>query len=319
MKRSIKIIFISAFILITTNSFAQSNDYKAVDDYVKKIGPLDTLNVGSISAIVTQPFQDKVNKARAIYDWIAYNIDFDCKNARGNNNDKSSSDDVLKYRKATPTGYANLFQDMCSVVEIRCLTVDGYTKNSPDDINNPEDETNDTWDVIQLGQTSSEWYYVDVARGSGFTDKDFKTFTKAFNGTYFFADKAIFNFQHFPDNIAWQLGGTGPKDKKDFFALPVIKDPAYEFGTTDFEPVAGYIKTKAGKPLHFVIHTNRRVPISVVSIAIGDSKKKLIKQADYSSGGDSISFNYTFDDTDSFPIAILINGKEVLDYMVEVN
>ncbi|MEI9933354.1 MAG: transglutaminase domain-containing protein [Ferruginibacter sp.] len=159
MKRSIKIIFISAFILIATNSFAQSDDYKAVDDYVKKVGSLDTLNVGSISAIVTQPFQDKINKARAIYDWIAYNIDFDCKNARGNNNDKSSSDDVLKYRKATPTGYANLFQDMCSVVEIRCLTVDGYTKNSSDDINNPEDETNDTWDVIQLGQTSSEWYY----------------------------------------------------------------------------------------------------------------------------------------------------------------
>ena len=40
---------------------------------------------------------------------------------------------------------------------------------------------------------------------------------------------------------------------------------------------------------------------------------------DYTLSDGAISFDYTFADADTYPIEILINGQEVLDYIIEVN
>lgn len=306
------------FLIVTTHSFSQSiNDYKQVDDYVKKIGPLDSMNMGTISIILTKNFPDKINKARAIFDWIAFNISYDCKAARNTDNSKTNSDEILKSRKATAFGYAALFQDMCSVASIRCLTVDGYARRTTDDINNIPDEFNHSWDVVQLGQSPDQWYYVDPAWGSGYTDKAVKVFTRAFNDAYFFSDRAIFNLQHYPDNLAWQIG-IGSKSKKEFFSMPVIHDTAYQFNISGFIPQSGYIKAKPDKPVEFTIYCDSKAPVSIVSMVIGDDKRKQTKQVNYKFNDGSITFNYKFDNEDSYPITILINGKEVLSYVMDV-
>ena len=117
-------------LFIASSSFAQDPRFKQVDDYVKSVGKLDSMNMGSISNTLTKKFSDNTDKLRAIFDWIAYNISFDIKMLRSSGNDKMLSEDVLKTRKANPYGYAALFQDMCSVAKIRCLTVDGYVKKT---------------------------------------------------------------------------------------------------------------------------------------------------------------------------------------------
>ena len=300
-----------------TNSFAQS-EYKIVDDYVKDLGSLDSMNMATVSTIVTKNFPDNKLKARAIFDWIANNISFDSKASRNGDNSVNLSDDILKTRKATAFGYAALFQDMCSAVNIRCLTVDGYVKKTTDDINDKPDDFNHSWDVVQLGQSPTEWFYVDPTWGSGYTDKAVKIFTKAFNDSYFFSDPAIFNEQHFPDNMSWQLGGVGPKTAKDFFALPVVKDAAYQFGVTNFIPANGNVKTKAGKSLQFSMNVKSKEDITVVSLLIGDGKIRKSKQVDYSFIGNTFTFSYKFDDEDSFPVTVVINGKEVLDYFIDI-
>jgi transglutaminase/protease-like cytokinesis protein 3 len=87
-------------LLVSVHVFAQKSytDFKVVDDYVKSLGTLDTLNMGTVSYIVTKKFPDNKDKARAIFDWIAYNISFDCKAARTNGNEKNNSDIVMKLR-----------------------------------------------------------------------------------------------------------------------------------------------------------------------------------------------------------------------------
>src|ERR1700749_5066520 len=127
--------------------------------------------MGSIAAVLTRNFSDNKHKTRAIFDWIAFNIGIDLKSAHSNDADNINSDDILKTKKADAAGYAALFQDMCSTVGIRCLVVSGYTRYSTDDIDGPADELNDTWDVVQLGESPDEWYYVDPMSGSGYTDK----------------------------------------------------------------------------------------------------------------------------------------------------
>lgn len=317
IKVAIKIFFLCLF-LFSTLAFAQKRnpDFKVVDEYVKSLGSLDTLNMGSISFVITQKFPDKKDKARAIFDWIADNISFDCKASRNNGNEKNTSDDVLKLRKTNASGYAALFQDMCSVIKIRCLTVDGYVKTKLEEINEKPDEFNHTWDVVQLGQTSDTWFYVDPTLGSGFTDEKVTVFTKAFNDSYFFADRKTFNEQHFPNNMAWFFG-EGPKNIKDFLSLPLIKSATYDYSVSDYIPSKGLIKANLAKDVEFSFKAVGK--IDIVALAIGEDKKRRIKTVDYTFNGGVVRFKYKFQQEDSYPVTILINNRPVLGYLVQAS
>ncbi len=320
MIKAAKKILLFLFLLAGTNAVAQNRaaHYKEIDDYVKSLGALDTLNMGTISYILTKQFPDSKDKARAIYDWIAYNITFDVKAARVNGNEVSPSDLILKTRKATSSGYAALFQDMCSVAKIRCLTVDGYLKNSVEQFSEKPEEFNHTWNVVQLGQSPESWYYIDVALGAGYTDEKIKTFTKEYDDAYFFADKTIFNLQHLPDNKAWLLGPAS-KSSKNFFSMPLVKNGAYEFGVNKFMPDDGFITTTTSGGVQFSFTAKAGVPIDIVSLAIGEDKKKKIKTVDYTFSKGVVKFSYKFDVENTYPVTILVNNKPVLTYLVEAN
>ena len=307
------------FLLGSIHAIAQTRkgDFSAVDDYVKSVGALDTLNMGTISYILTKKFPDSKDKSRAIFDWIAYNISFDCKAARTNGNEISTSDFILKSRKATSSGYAALFQDICSVAKIHCLTVNGYLKNNTEQFKEKPDEFNHTWNVVQLGQSPESWYYVDPTLGSGYTDDKITVFTKAYDDAYFFADKPIFNLQHLPDNKAWLLGAA-PKSS-NFFSLPLVNNAAYEFGTTNFLPDNGFIKIKYNTSMQFSFKVYTGSAIDIVALAIGEGKKKKIKTVDYTLSKGEVKFSYKFEEENSYPVTILINNKPLLGYFVEVD
>lgn len=320
MKKLQIIVLSGMMIFCASKASAQSSSeyFRDIDDYVKSLGTLDTLNAGTISYIVTKKFPDPKDKVRAIFDWITYNISFDLKAGKNNDNEKTSSDLVLKTRKANAIGYASLFQDMCSVVKIRCLTVDGYAKYNSEQITEKPDEFNHTWDVVQLGESPETWYYVDPTWGSGFTDDKMKNFTKQYNDDYFFADRVIFNYQHYPDNMAWQLG-PGPKSESSFFSMPLVRSAAYQFKLGKFSPANGYVKAKLNSAAAFSLKINTGEDIQIVSLEIGEEKKKKTKTVDYTYSGNSIFFNYKFDVEDTYPVTVLINNKPVLTYVVEVN
>jgi hypothetical protein len=320
MKNVFKVLCASLLILISIPAFAQTGttDFKVVDDYVKSVGPLDTLNAGTISFIITKKFPDPKDKVRAIFDWIAYNISYDLKAGRNNDNEKTSTDLVLKTRKATAAGYAGLFQDMCSVVKIRCLTVNGYAKFKTEQINEQPDEFNHTWAVVQLGTSPDTWFYVDPTWGSGYTDEKFTKYTKAYNDDYFFADKTIFNYQHYPDNTAWQLE-DGPKNLSSFLSLPLIKDAAYQIKINKFTPKEGSLKTSTKNAVAFRINLATRTPIEIVSLEIGEGKKMKVKTVDHTLSGGNLSFSYKFEEEDTYPVTVLINNKPVLGYLIEVS
>ena len=320
MKYIYQLLLSGSLLLAGITSTAQSTSeyYKDIDDYVLSLGALDTLNMGTISFIVTKKFSDPKDKVRAIFDWIAYNISFDLKAGRNNDNQKTNTELVLKNRKANAAGYAALFQDMCSVVKIRCLTVDGYAKFNTEQISEKPDELNHTWAVVQLGQSPETWFYVDPTWGSGYTDDKMTTFTRAYNDDYFFSDRYIFNFQHFPDNEAWQLG-QGPKSLSSFFSLPLVKSAAYKYRLGKFSPGIGSIKAKLNSNVSFNIKLNTNDPIEIVSLEIGEGKKKKTKTVDHRFSGGSLVFNYKFDVEYTYPVNVLVNNKPILGYMAEVN
>ena len=75
------------FFTLTPQIFAQQN-FDKVDAHVLKVGKLDSTNMGTIASMLTKPFAEKIDKARAIYTWIANNIVYDVKAASKEQTDK---------------------------------------------------------------------------------------------------------------------------------------------------------------------------------------------------------------------------------------
>lgn len=318
MKNLIKKLLPAFLLIAAPNLSAQTNgkDFKAIDAYVKSLGSLEGMSMGTINNVLINKYTDKTEKARAIYYWIANNITYDVKLARSSNKAKNTPADVLLTRKATAPGFASLFQDMCSSGDIRCLTVDGFVKYNTGQIGEKDVEINHTWAVVQLGQSPEEWYYVDPTFGSGSLSADAKEFTKAYTDAYFFTEKACFNQQHFPDNAAWKLG-SGP-GKGDFFDMPVVKTAAMEMGITKCSPNDGKLKVKAEKNVKFNFTVKNTENVTKVELGVGDKKKYRLEDIQYSNSATTLGFTYKFKDTDSGPITIFVNGKEFVQYYVEV-
>jgi hypothetical protein len=207
---------------------------------------------------------------------------------------------------------------MCSSADIRCLTVDGFVKNNAAQINEKGVEINHSWAVVQLGQSPETWFYVDPAFGSGYTDAEMKVFTPAYTDAYFFTEKQIFNQQHYPDNEAWKLG-SGPKSKKDFFELPVIRVAAMEMEMKKFSPNEGYVKAKVNKAVSFSFTFNGKEEITKVELGIGEKKKYKVKEIPFSYSGVTLSFSYKFEEENAYPVTVFVNGKELMIYYVDVN
>ena len=312
--------FIPIFFLFTGfNTSAQTNgrDFTKIDAYVKSVGPLTGMSMGTVNNVVSKKFEDKIDRVRAIYYWIANNISFDAKSQRNYNTAKNTPADVLESRKAIGIGFASLFQDMCSSADIRCLTVDGFIKTNVEQIGEKGVEINHSWAVVQLGQSPEDWFYVDPAFGSGYLNADLKEFTPSYTDAYFFTDKETFNLQHFPDNEAWKLG-SAPKNKGDFFDLPIVRTGAIELGIKKLSPNEGRIKTKAKNAVKFNFTLKNAGEITKVELGIGEKKKYKVEAVKYTGSSTNLSFSYKFDVEDSYPVTIFVNGKEFAWYYVEV-
>ena len=311
------ILFLFVFSNNPVNAQTDGRDFTEVDTYVKSLGPLVGMSMGTINNVVSKKFVDKVDKARAIYYWIANNITYDVKSARNYNTQKNSPTEVLQSRKAVGIGFASLFQDMCSSADIRCLTVDGFVKNNTEQIDEKGTEINHSWAVVQLGVSPDTWYYVDPAWGSGYASSDMKEFFPAYTDAYFFADKSNFNLQHYPDNQAWKLG-PAPKNKKDFFELPLVKVAALEYDMNSFSPKDVKLKAKAGKAVYFSYGLSGKEEITKVELGIGERKKYKVKEVEFVFTGGALSFFYKFEDEDSYPVTVFVNGRELMTYYLDV-
>ena len=312
-----KNLIISAVVsIISLSAFAQAK-YKPVDDRVAQMGAMTDKNVAEIADRITASFTDKEQKSRAIYYWIANNISIDPKRSRSNDKKNTLPEDVIRLRQTTSLGFANLFQEMASQAGIRCLVVDGYVKRNWQDIGEALDEPNYSWNVVQLGQSPEQWYYVDAASGAGSVDEKFTTFTPNFISEFFFADKEIYNLSHFADNAAWSLG-IAAKSKKEFINYPLFSNSAVAYGIKKPTPPGGFTKAKINKEVSFSFPYNGK-EVKSVSVSTGNGKKAAISPVDqFSADGSTVSFNYTFKKDESFPFKILVNDAIVIEYNMEV-
>lgn len=313
------VLFLLTFISFIGRAQKPQNKFEAIDQYVSLLGKLSNNNVAEITDTLTHHLESKELKSRAIYNWICNNIALDPKSTKNNDPKNSDPEVVIQLRKASPVGFSKLFQEMASQAGIRCLIVDGYVKSKTDNINNKEDETNFCWNVVQLGTSPNEWYYIDAANGCGYLDIKQTVFTPSFNPEYFFPDKYVFNLDHFAKNTSWLLG-DGPKSVKDFYALPLIKKGSYEFKLSKALPTLGFIKAKLNTPFKFNLKFNNHKSVNEISVISGEGAKQTKpERINFEMKDDEIYFYYKFKKEDTTPFTILVEGKEILTYLVEIS
>lgn len=312
--------FIIFSLLLTLPILSAAQDrYAIIDSFVVKLGPMTTFNIATIVDKLTSQYSSKEMKARSIFTWIATHISLDPKAIRSSDNKNVEPEKVIASRKTTSLGFSLLFQEMCSQANIRCLSVDGYLKISTEDIDEILDVAAFSWNVIQLGTSPNEWYYVDAAQASGYLDSKKTHFTRNFSPQYFFADKTTFNLEHFPDNQAWFLG-EGYPSIKTFFSLPLIKPAAYDCRLSHPQPLTGKLLAKPGIPFTFSFQLKNAPDNPKIGVILGEgTKKQPLQRVNIRQQGITYSFDFTFKKEDTYPVTICINDQPLLTYVAEVS
>jgi transglutaminase/protease-like cytokinesis protein 3 len=152
-------------------------DYSKIDEYVASIGPMSGNHLKTIVDTLTKrrtlPQTDQV---RAIYVWIAHNVNYSTVGKRHPNNFNPSASEALNTRETTDEGYANLFKAMLDLAHIKSTIINGMAKSDPRDIGKISEKWDKhTWNAVEV---NGKWFLVDVSWSAGKTDRKYRYFTK---------------------------------------------------------------------------------------------------------------------------------------------
>ncbi len=180
-------------------------------DKFEKIEDVKSSNAAELAQKITNPFDDELDKIKAIYYWVAQNIRYDYgiveQRAKEKGKRKKYTKEelakrhqneiktALKRKKGVCQHYALIFEELCTHADIESQFIGGMVKNSAGRMNSH------AWNAVKYKE---EWQLLDVTYGSGGLNEKEK-FIPRFDPNFFFVDKEIFRINHLPKDSKWQL------------------------------------------------------------------------------------------------------------------
>ena len=120
-------------LFITPCSYAKNYNSQQIERYVNKTPRNVENNLNSLVTFLIKPFDDDLDKAKAIAFWIASRINYDeylynngSTTRLINNYNGQTSHELLKSRVGICGDFALLFKDMCKKAGINATIVHGY-------------------------------------------------------------------------------------------------------------------------------------------------------------------------------------------------
>ncbi|NVO20807.1 MAG: hypothetical protein HXX13_13990 [Bacteroidetes bacterium] len=208
------------------------NDYSSIDKKSLLIPDSLTRSTSGISTYVNANFSTDKEKVRAIFIWIASNIQYDVDNMFAINFYEKQEEKVskpLKLKKGICENFAALFTDICLKSGIKSCVIEGYTKQ-----NGFTDYIPHAWCAALI---DNHWFLFDPTWGSGYI-KDGK-FVKKISNDYFLVEPTVLIKSHMPFDYLYQFsnfivtnqefyeGNTTQNKSKPFFS--------YEDSLREFE------------------------------------------------------------------------------------
>lgn len=153
------------FILTALFGFVKG---QVIDEIKFETTPKNTRRIHNPEQLVntiTKGKSSEKEKFDAIFNWVVQNIDYDYFTyyfATGSY--PMSVKQILKHKKALCINYAFLMDTLCSLADIKNVTITGYAKDELFDVHDSVYVDNHAWNAVNL---DGLWYVYDVTYSSG--------------------------------------------------------------------------------------------------------------------------------------------------------
>lgn len=317
-----KIVFVLLLnIVFTASSYSQK--YNAIDSIVLKYP-----NFGSTEKLaerIQTDFASEHDRARAIYSWIALNLDYDLKtyldppqqkvyNSKNEFDAKkqrqldqaSTTQKAFRSRKAVCEGFSLLYAHLAIKTGLKCQVVTGDSKRLLSDIGRRRLGSNHAWNTVQI---DGKWILVDATWGQGFYDENRKAVVKEFTAIYFDTDPKYFYATHFPD-ASMYAGNTG--NKQGFLEGPLIYDQFIREQCEIVWPFSGIIQANDGDKITFKIKNVSKFD----DLYYMDKKEEHVKIENPQEKDGILEFQLTYNRKLGRFISLYLNGRSLVDFKV---
>mgnify|MGYP006273350749 FL=1 len=208
--------------------------YNHIDDYVKQLEFERNTEMPEMAEKITAKSKTDKEKLRAIFGWIAHNIEYDVRSFKTGKIPNSSPMSVVQKGKAVCQGYSNLFEALAENVDIETYMVSGFSKGYGYEDRNKLQNADHAWNIVFL---DNDWHLIDATWGAGHLDMRGK-YVSAMQEKYFLADPAFFVTEHLPEDPAMQLlpcpikPEEFLKDSSEVIKIARNKEQCYNFKDT---------------------------------------------------------------------------------------
>ncbi len=195
-------------------------DFAAIDAHARSAPPSVSRSIDSVAAYLTAPAQDDRERARALFTWIAVNVNYDS-SLLGKPPDPEV---VLEKRRAVCAGYAALFKALAEAAGLEAQIIHGYAKGTgPEAAIESDGLLTHDWNAVRI---DGEWTLLDCTWGAGRLDEQYR-FRKRFTEHYFLTSPEMLVYDHFPLDDKWQLL-RAPISKGEFLARAWVQPAFFE-------------------------------------------------------------------------------------------
>lgn len=215
------------FLLFTANTI-YTQEYKKIDSIVAKY-PNHFSSSIKLAKRISNDFKTELQQVRAVYFWIANNVSYDFnesgkfgyeyrdrkeyfKKEKKHNNKLSAR--VISKGIAVCEGYATLFTEVCTHLNINSKVISGASRTKAKDIGK-RFHTNHAWNIVVIDKKP---YLLDVTWGAGSYGTKFE---KNIDDFYFLTPPELFINKHYPENYKDALLDK-KVSKENFFNAPLL-------------------------------------------------------------------------------------------------
>jgi transglutaminase/protease-like cytokinesis protein 3 len=267
-------------------------EFAAIDGHARSAPQAATGSIDSLAAYLVAPARDDRAKARALFTWIALNINYDV-SCFGEPPEPAA---VLKTRRAVCAGYAALFKALADAAGLEAMVIHGHAKGvGPKAAIGPDGLLTHDWNAVKI---DGQWALVDCTWGAGRLDEHGR-FRRRFCDHYFLTPAELFIYDHLPSDDRWQLLHA-PVSRQQFAARVWVQPAFFEHG------------------LRLVSHESRLIEAdNSLAVTIHAPRDTLIV-ASLSQSGWDLDENHTFSQREADQFVIRAMFPSPGDYVLRV-
>lgn len=300
-------LFFPFHIFSQTGLDIKNFDYSRADSIALHFPKKKLKTVSDVAKMLTQDLTTEHEKFRVIFRWITDNIEYN-KTAQN----IADADKVVRKNKAVCQGFSNLLKEMCTVVNIPCESITGYTKTEIADINRPLKKTDHAWNSVKL---YDKWYLVDVTWATSKFNVVNHKFMKEFDEYYYLTPPEKFILDHYPKDKKYQFLAK-PIKKSVFSKAPVYYADYFHMQFNSISPDKGAFKWKINKPIR--IETQSATVLKDAAVLINADKFVTPVELKQDAATGKYYFDYTFPAPGKIDFTVYFNGVCIVEYLIKV-